>query len=741
MKTSFKKALAVLLLVVLVFGFFVMFKGVGTFGPLKDKLKLGLDIKGGVYVVMEAKTDLEGEELRALMNQTKEVINRRVDSLGISNAEVRVEGTKRIRVELPGAENAEEAISQIGKTAQLKFILADETPVLDGSAVKNATVSQGQKGGYAVSLEFKSEGSKAFEEGTQKALSGAIVPSQNAIVSNVPSNAIVILLDNQVISSPVVHEVISGGRCEITGNFTKEQAVQLAALIRGGALPAPLEEVTSSVQSAKIGLDAFSQSVKAGLIGIAIIFIIMILGYRIMGIAANIALSMYVLIIVTAMAMMGSVLTLPGIAGIILSVGMAVDANVVIFSRIKEEIIRGKSPRVAVETGFSRAKSTVIDSQVTTLIAAIILYQIGTSAVKGFAWTLLIGIVASLFTAVFVTQIYLSIFSNIKSLSKEKYFGVNKDKIKVKKEFSFIKNRKIYYLVSALIIVVGLGFSFIKGLNYGIDFTGGTMIHLDLGKKVSSEEITDVLDKKDIKAEVIFSGKKNEQVIIRTSKALDNANREALIDDINEKLEIKNGTTLSQELFGPTVGKELQTNALKAVALAAIGMLLYIRLRFKEWKFGAASIVGVIHDILILIAFYGIFNIQVNNPFIAAVLTVVGYSINDTIVIFDRIRENNRVVDGSFEKIIDTSINQTLSRSIMTTVTTLVVMIPIYIMTTPSLREFIVPLMVGMAAGALSSIFMCSPIYYELSKRKPLSKYEKQQIKQKKNKKKEKNQI
>lgn len=741
MKTSFKKALAVLLLVVLVFGFFVMFKGVGTFGPLKDKLKLGLDIKGGVYVVMEAKTDLEGEELRALMNQTKEVINRRVDSLGISNAEVRVEGTKRIRVELPGAENAEEAISQIGKTAQLKFILADETPVLDGSAVKNATVSQGQKGGYAVSLEFKSEGSKAFEEGTQKALSGAIVPSQNAIVSNVPSNAIVILLDNQVISSPVVHEVISGGRCEITGNFTKEQAVQLAALIRGGALPAPLEEVTSSVQSAKIGLDAFSQSVKAGLIGIAIIFIIMILGYRIMGIAANIALSMYVLIIVTAMAMMGSVLTLPGIAGIILSVGMAVDANVVIFSRIKEEIIRGKSPRVAVETGFSRAKSTVIDSQVTTLIAAIILYQIGTSAVKGFAWTLLIGIVASLFTAVFVTQIYLSIFANIKSLSKEKYFGVNKDKIKVKKEFSFIKNRKIYYLVSALIIVVGLGFSFIKGLNYGIDFTGGTMIHLDLGKKVSSEEITDVLDKKDIKAEVIFSGKKNEQVIIRTSKALDNANREALIDDINEKLEIKNGTTLSQELFGPTVGKELQTNALKAVALAAIGMLLYIRLRFKEWKFGAASIVGVIHDILILIAFYGIFNIQVNNPFIAAVLTVVGYSINDTIVIFDRIRENNRVVDGSFEEIIDTSINQTLSRSIMTTVTTLVVMIPIYIMTTPSLREFIVPLMVGMAAGALSSIFMCSPIYYELSKRKPLSKYEKQQIKQKKNKKKEKNQI
>lgn len=405
MRDGAKKIIAILLIVLIVFGWYIMVFGLGKkVKPIKDKIQLGLDIKGGVYVVMEAKTNLKGEELRKLMNQTKEVINKRVDSMGISNADVRVEGTKRIRVELPGAKNADEAIKQIGKTAQLRFVLADGSTVLDGSAVKNATTGQAQKGGYAVNLEFNVKGAKAFEEGTKKAVSGSVVARDDIKKAGISNKSIIILLDNRIISSPVVNEVISGGKCEITGNFNKKSATQLAALIRGGALPAPLEEVTSSVQSAKIGLNAFEQSVKAGLIGIVIIFLIMLFGYRIMGIAANIALLLYVMIIIAVMAIMGSVLTLPGIAGIILSIGMAVDANVIIFSRIKEEIARGKTPRVAVQAGFKRAKSTVIDSQVTTLIAAIILYQIGTSAVKGFAWTLLIGIVASLFTAVVITQ-------------------------------------------------------------------------------------------------------------------------------------------------------------------------------------------------------------------------------------------------------------------------------------------------------------------------------------------------
>lgn len=740
MKEKMKKIVAVLLIVLLAFGWYAMIYGVGGSAPLKDKIPLGLDIKGGVYVVMEAKTDLEGEELTALMNQTKEVINRRVDQMGISNADVRVEGKNRIRVELPGAKDAEEAIQQIGKTAQLQFVMSDGGFVLDGGDVENATISQSEKGGYAVSLELKSEGAEAFETATQKALSGTLSSTiTDETGQQVSNKAIVIMLDNQIISAPEVNEVITGGKCEITGDFTKDEATQLAALIRGGALPAPLEEVTSSVQSAKIGLDAFEQSVLAGIIGVAIIFVIMLVGYRIMGVAADIALAMYVLIILVVMALMGSVITLPGIAGLILSIGMAVDANVVIFTRIKEEIISGKSARVAVQTGFKRAMSTVVDSQVTTLIAAVILYQIGTSAVKGFALTLLIGIIASLITAVVVTQLYLGLFANTRRFSNKKYFGIKEDgtaSFSLKKQFNFIKHRKIYYAISATVLIIGLGFGLIRGFNYGIDFTGGTMLQIDMGKKVEMEKVDEVLSSKNIDAEVVYGGEDNEQVIIRTVDSLENEERNEVLTALQDEFKFDDEDILGQELFGPTVGDELKSNAIKAVLLAGIGMLIYIRIRFREWKFGAAALLGVLHDVLIVMAFYAVFNITVNNPFIAGILTVVGYSINDTIVIFDRIRENNKYMRKSEEEIIDISVNQTLSRSIMTTVTTLVVMIPLFVMTSSSLREFILPLMVGIGVGCLSSIFMCSPLYYEFSHRKNKSKYQKQieASKKKKNK-------
>ncbi len=740
MRDKMRKITAALLVIVLALGWYAMMFGVGNNEPLKDKIQLGLDIKGGVYVVMEAKTDLKGEELKVLMNQTKEVINKRVDQMGISNADVRVEGDKRIRVELPGVENAEEAIEQIGKTAQLRFEMADGGFVLDGSNVKNATISQSQKGGYAVSLEFKKDGAEAFEEATKKAIGETVTPTTIGVDGTLVSNrAIVIKLDDQVISNPTVDEVISGGKCEITGSFSKEEATQLAALIRGGALPAPLEEISSSSQSAKIGLDAFEKSVIAGIIGICIIFLIMLIGYRIMGIAANIALALYVLIVLSVMGLLGSVITLSGIAGLILSIGMAVDANVVIFTRIKEEIIGGKSPRIAVQTGFKRAMSTVIDSQVTTLIAAVILYQIGTSAVKGFALTLLIGIVASLFTAVVITQFYLALFANSKRLAKNRYFGIKDDKtamFTIKKGFNFMRHRKIYYGVSVIILLIGLGFGIIRGFNYGIDFTGGTMLHINMGETVKIEEIDEVLKNSNIDGEIVYGGDDNNQVIIRTVKALDNSQRQTLIEDLQEKFDFENDDILGQELFGPTIGKELQKNAITAVLLAAIGMLIYIKIRFKDWNFGAAALLGVLHDVLIVLSFYAIFNITVNNPFIAGILTVVGYSINDTIVIFDRVRENNKYMRKHEDEIVDTSINQTLSRSIMTSVTTLIVMIPLYVMTSTGLREFILPLMIGIIAGSLSSIFTCSPIYYELVSRRSKSKYQKQveSTKKKKNK-------
>lgn len=731
MKEKLKKIVAVLLLLLVGFGWYATVFGVGSLAPLTDKIQLGLDIKGGVYVVMEAQTDKEGEELTELMNQTQQVISRRVDQMGIANADVRVEGGNRIRVELPGVENAQEAIDQIGRTAQLQFLMPDGGFVLDGSMVQNATVTQSgsETGGYAVSLELKSEGADAFEQATEKALSGTVTATiKDSYGQTVPSDSIVIMLDNDVISSPSVNEVISGGKCEITGNFSQDEASELAALIRGGALPAPLEEVSSSVQSAKIGLDAFDQSVKAGIIGIAIIFVIMIAGYMIMGLAADIALAMYILIIFIIMALVGNVITLPGIAGLILSVGMAVDANVVIFTRIKEEIISGKSTRVAVQTGFKRAMSTVIDSQVTTLIAAVILYQIGTSSVKGFAWTLMIGIIVSLLTAVVITHLYLGIFANTRRFSKKKYFGIKEDgtaMFAIKRQFSFIKHRKIYYTVSVVILVIGLAFGLVRGLNYGIDFTGGTMVQIDMGKEVAMEEVEAVLDDRGIEAEVVYAGENNEQIMIRTVDAIENDERSALIADLQQEFGFDDSDILAQELFGPTVGKELRNNAIKAVLLAAVGMLIYIRLRFKEWNFGASAILGVLHDVLIVLTFYAVFNVTVNNPFIAGILTVVGYSINDTIVIFDRIRENNQLMRKDEEEIIDISINQTLSRSIMTTFTTLIVMVPMFIMTSASMREFILPLMVGVAAGCLSSIFICSPLYYQFSQHKRKTRYQK----------------
>lgn len=742
MKEKLKKIVAVLLLLLVGFGWYATVFGVGSLAPLTDKIQLGLDIKGGVYVVMEAQTDKEGEELTELMNQTQLVISRRVDKMGIANADVRVEGGNRIRVELPGVENSQEAIDQIGRTAQLQFLMPDGGFVLDGSMVDEATAtpSGDQTGGYAVSLELKKEGADAFEQATEKALSGTVTATiKDSSGQTVPSDSIVIMLDNTVISSPSVNEVISGGKCEITGNFSYDEASELAALISGGALPAPLEEVSSSVQSAKIGFDAFDQSVKAGIIGIAIIFVIMIAGYMIMGLAADIALAMYILIIFIIMALVGNVITLPGIAGLILSVGMAVDANVVIFTRIKEEIISGKSTRVAVQTGFKRAMSTVIDSQVTTLIAAVILYQIGTSSVKGFAWTLMIGIIVSLLTAVVITHLYLGIFANTRRFSKKKYFGIKEDgtaMFAIKRQFSFIKHRKIYYTVSVVILVIGLTFGLVRGLNYGIDFTGGTMVQIDMGKEVAMEEVEAVLNDRGIEAEVVYAGENNEQIMIRTVDAIENDERSALIADLQQEFGFDDSDILAQELFGPTVGKELRNNAIKAVLLAAVGMLIYIRLRFKEWNFGASAILGVLHDVLIVLTFYAVFNVTVNNPFIAGILTVVGYSINDTIVIFDRIRENNQLMRKDEEEIIDISINQTLSRSIMTTFTTLIVMVPMFIMTSASMREFILPLMVGVAAGCLSSIFICSPLYYQFSQHKRKTRYQKTLEEGKKKKKK-----
>lgn len=417
-----KKAMAIALALIIILGWYISIFGMGPIKPLKDQMKLGLDLKGGVYVVMEAETKATGEELRKLMDQTQLVIEQRVNDMGLSEPVVTIEGEDRIRVELPGADDAQEAIDTIGKTAQLKFVLADGTLVVDGSMVKNATVGTDSRGGYSIDLSFTSKGAKAFEEGTKKAMSGKVVPASPEFAPN----TIAIMLDGDVISAPGVQNVINNGKAQITrnGGYPEDEARKEAMLIRGGALPVTLHEVNSSVVAATLGLDALKWSVIAGAIGVVMIFVLMLVMYRIMGIAANIALLLYILIVCWVMVSLGSVLTLPGIAGIILSIGMAVDANVIIFARIKEEIINGKSIRVAIHSGFKRAMATVVDSQITTIIAGIVLYQLGTGPVKGFALTLMIGIVASVFTAVVVTNLYLQIIGDSRTFCNKKYFGI-----------------------------------------------------------------------------------------------------------------------------------------------------------------------------------------------------------------------------------------------------------------------------------------------------------------------------
>ena len=726
-----RKILALFIILCVIFGWLVSVSGIGPITSLRDRMQLGLDIEGGVYVVMEAdKNDIKGmtdDELREAMEQTQTVIENRINANGLGEPTITIEGKDRIRVEIPEVKDPEKAIELIGKTAKLQFILADGTIVLEGDNVKKADYGRDdQSTGYAVNLQFDSEGTKLFADATTKAYNGQVTSA----IDGVGNGAIAIVLDGQIISAPNVQEPITGGKCSITGSYDQDSAKLLASQISGGALPIALTEVTSSVQSASIGYNALEMSIIAGLIGLACIFLLMIFAYRGLGVCADIALLLYVVLVLNIMSLMGTVLTLPGIAGIIISIGMAVDANVVIFSRIREEIMLGRTVRVATETGSKRAMSTIIDSQVTTLIAALILYEIGTSAVKGFAYTFMVGIIVSIFTAVFITQLYVKLMAQSEKLAKKSLFGIHENNtasFHIKNTIRFMDKRKIGYCISIVILLVGLSFGIVRGLNYGIDFTGGTMIQLDMGKQVKISQVEDSIKKYDLKPQIIYSGKNKDQIVIRTTESLDKSHREKVINSINSEFGITKDNIITQEYFGPSVGKELRNNAILAIMIAAICMLVYIRIRFRQWRFGGTALLGILHDVLVVISFYAIFGITVDNPFIAGILTVIGYSINDTIVVYDRIRENLRYMKrGDLKDTIDRSITQTLGRSLMTSATTVLVMIPMVIIAGQSIREFVLPLMVGVIAGAYSSIFVCSPLYYEFGKRGKTSEYQKQ---------------
>ena len=734
MKSQVRKVLSVVIIAVVILGWCASIFGMGPVKKIKDTLNYGLDINGGVFVVMQADTKgMSPSKTKTVMEQTREVINKRVNAMGISEATVSIEGTNRLRIEMPGVKDADTAIKRIGKTAKLKFTLADGTEVLSGSDVKNAAAAvDSQNGGYKITMKFTGAGQSKFAQATERAASGNVNATVEERGQKVDPTAIVIKLDDDILTAPTVREKIDNDSCEITrnGGFSEEEASQTAALIRGGALPVSLTEAQSSVESASIGANALDKSIVAGAIGLGLVFLLMLFMYNVLGLIADVALALYVLIVLWVMAGMGAVLTLPGIAGIVLGIGMAVDANVIIFSRIKEEIGQGRSIRVAVSTGFKHALTTVLDSQITTLIATIVLYQLGSTTVKGFAVTLMISILASIFTAVVISQIMVGTLAESR-FARYRFFGCNNDGTPrnfVKKQFRFIQHRKIFYCASAAVILCGLVFLGVRGFNYGIDFTGGTSIEMNMGQKVSIPKVEKTISEFKLDPSIVYSGEGQKNVIIKTTKGLTTPQRKAVTDKLRSAYGLGEKSIISSQEFGATVGKEIRNNAIKSILIAAFFMLLYIIFRFKTWKYGVAAIAGIGHDVLVMITFYAIFGVTVNNPFIAAILTIVGYSINDTIVIFDRVRENRHIMRNTpVGEVLDTSINQTLNRSIMTSLTTVVSIIPLLVMVSGTLAQFVLPLMVGVLCGTYSSIFLCSPLYYEFNRSAERSRYQQQQ--------------
>lgn len=705
MRNNKKKSKSIFFAICFVIAFlcYVALNGIGPVKNIPSQVRQGLDLKGGFYVVFEAETDATGQELNKLMDQTMAVFRKRVDSMGLTEPLITREGEKRVRIELPGVSNATEAMESVGKTAQLVFAKEDGTVVLTGKEVKDSSVSvDQQKNMPVVTLEFNDEGAKAFAKATEE-----LAPTKGKIL---------IILDNEVISAPSVQAVISDGHAQIDGNFTTESASSLSSLIRGGALPVNFHEIESSVTTATLGEAALQDTVKGGIIGVVLVILFMLVLYRLPGLMADIALIGYILIIAYSYVFLKATITMPGIAALILSVGMAVDANVIIFERIKEEMRLGKSVRVSIESGFSKALSTILDSQITTFIAGVVLYNFGTGPIKGFAMTLMIGILASIFTAVIVTKALLKNFVAGFSITDTKLFGVNTESNNKTFHIDVIGKKKIFFTISSVVIAAGICFALFSGLEYGIDFTGGTTMGIKLGKYVETPEIRTITDTVDKTMSITYVGENKDSVELKTTVDMDNKARNEFFNKFKDKYKLKDDAFYKSSQFGPSVGDEIKHKAVVSVIIATICMLIYISFRFKL-AYGIASIIALLHDVLIVFAMYAFFRIPINSPFVAAILTVVGYSINDTIVIFDRVREVLGVKRSHIEESANLAVNNTMRRSLNTSITTLLAILSLFLMGTDSIREFTFPLIVGVAAGTYSSIFIASSLWVTLTKK------------------------
>ena len=691
--------LALLLVLVALAGFFGY--------SYLDDIKLGLDLAGGVSITYQAKEENPSAED---MRDTIYKLQQRVQNYS-TEAEVYQEGDNRINIDIPGVSDANAILTELGKPGSLLFMDSEGNTILTGDQVASAKggmvdSSTGKK--YVVALTFTEEGTKAFAEAT----------------TNNVGKPIYIAYDNEIVSAPTVREAITGGQCTIDGMDSFEEAENLASTIRIGSLSLELEELRSNVVGAKLGQKAITTSLKAGIIGFAIVAVFMIAVYLIPGLAAVIALCLYVGLSLILLVSFDVTLTLPGVAGIILSIGMAVDANVIIFTRIKEEIGAGKQVKTAIQNGFDKALSAIVDGNVTTLIAAAVLFWRGSGTVKGFASTLAIGIVLSMFTALFVTRFALNTLLSL-GIENPKFYGIKKE-IAPK---PFLKYRKIYFALSAVIVLAGFAFMGVNKsstgnlLNYSMEFKGGTSTNVTFNEEMSQErietEVVPLIEKitgdADVQTQKVTG---SNEVIIKT-RTLNVEERESLEKAMQENFGVEDGKITAESISG-AVSQEMKKDAMVAVVIATICMLLYIWLRFKNIRFAASSVLALVHDVLVVLTCYAALKWSVGSTFIACMLTIVGYSINATIVIFDRIRENlkEKKYNQTIEEIVNLSITQTFTRSINTSLTTFVMVLVLYIMGVSSIREFALPLMVGIICGTYSSVCLTGAMWSEMTRRK-----------------------
>lgn len=691
--------LALLLVLIAVAGFFGY--------SYMDDIKLGLDLAGGVSITYQAKEENPSAED---MSDTIYKLQQRVEGYS-TEAEVYQEGDNRINIDIPGESDANEILTELGKPGSLVFMDSQGNTILTGDQVASAQggMIDGNTGKeYVVSLTFTEEGTKAFADAT----------------TNNVGNPIYIVYDNEIVSAPVVREAITGGQCTIDGMSDFEEAENLAATIRIGSLSLELEELRSNVVGAKLGQKAITTSLKAGVVGFAIVAVFMIAVYLIPGVAAVLALSLYVGLILILLVSFEVTLTLPGVAGIILSIGMAVDANVIIFTRIKEEIGAGKAVRTAIDNGFQKALSAIVDGNVTTLIAAAVLFWRGSGTVKGFASTLAIGIALSMFTALFVTRFALNALYSL-GIENPKFYGIKKETAPK----PFLKYRKLCFVLSAAAVVAGFVFMGMNRsstgqiLNYSMEFKGGTSTNVTFNEEMSQERIEsevvplveEITKDADVQTQRVTG---TNEVIIKT-RTLNVEERQAFEKAMQENFGVEEGKIAAESISG-AVSQEMKRDAMAAVMIATIGMLLYIWLRFKNIRFAGSSVLALVHDVLVVLTCYAAFKWSVGSTFIACMLTIVGYSINATIVIFDRIRENmkERRRDQSLEEVVNLSITQTFTRSVNTSLTTFIMVLALYIMGVSSIREFALPLMVGIVCGTYSSVCLTGAMWYEMSRRK-----------------------